>query len=99
MRPRLQQQQRKWFMPLMVVTVIMSAIITLAIAPSGQVNSVAGSYYDLLADAFVHGQLHLRIKPAPELLALSDPYDPETNWRYRLHDALLYQKWMGVLSG
>jgi len=91
MRPRLQQQQRKWFMPLMVVAVIMSAIITLAIAPSGQVNSVAGSYYDLLADAFVHGQLHLRIKPTPELLALSDPYDPETNWRYRLHDALLYQ--------
>lgn len=32
-------------------------------------------YYDMLADAFRHGQLHLLETPPPELLALPDPYD------------------------
>jgi hypothetical protein len=47
--------------------------------------------YDLLADAFLHGQTHLLVRPAPELLALPDPYDPAANAPYRLHDALLYR--------
>ncbi|MCX5848682.1 MAG: hypothetical protein NTW65_04465 [Deltaproteobacteria bacterium] len=48
-------------------------------------------YHDLLADAFLHGQLSLLIEPRPELLALDDPYDPVANARYRLHDASLYK--------
>jgi hypothetical protein len=47
-------------------------------------------YYDLLADAFLHGQTHLRVEPAPALLALPDPYDAVANQPWRLHDAILY---------
>jgi len=47
-------------------------------------------YYDMQAQAFLHGQLDLLQKPSPELLALPDPYDPTQNSPYRLHDAVLY---------
>lgn len=53
---------------------------------------VPTGYHQLLADAFLHNQLYLRLKPAPELLALSDPYHPLLNTLYRLHDASLYQE-------
>ena len=33
-------------------------------------------YYSLLADAFAHGQLSLRLAPPAELAHLADPYDP-----------------------
>ncbi|HEV3255774.1 MAG TPA: hypothetical protein VG013_02725, partial [Gemmataceae bacterium] len=49
------------------------------------------AYYDLLADAFLHGRTALPLRPDPKLLSLPDPYDPEQNREYRLHDALLYQ--------
>jgi hypothetical protein len=52
--------------------------------------SFHGGYYDLQAQAFLKGQLDLLVKPSPELLALSDPYDPNQNGNLRLHDALLY---------
>ena len=32
-------------------------------------------YYNLLANAFVHGQVSLEVKVPPQLLALPDPYD------------------------
>jgi hypothetical protein len=47
--------------------------------------------YSLLANAFYNGQTYLRQPPAPQLLALNDPYDPEQNSPYRLHDASLYK--------
>jgi hypothetical protein len=47
-------------------------------------------YYPALTDAFLHGQLSLRIKPPPQLLALPDPYDPIAAQRYRWHDVALY---------
>jgi hypothetical protein len=47
--------------------------------------------YNQLADAFYNQQTYLRQAPAPELLALKDPYDPEQNAPYRLHDASLYK--------
>lgn len=51
-------------------------------------------HYDLLADAFLAGQLHLTTMPSPELLALPDPYDPRQNVNFRVHDASLYDgKW------
>ncbi len=48
------------------------------------------NYYDWLADAFLAGQVHLKIAPAPELLALPDPYDPEQHFHYRVPDLSLY---------
>jgi hypothetical protein len=46
--------------------------------------------YNLLTDAMVHGQLHLRVEPDPGLFELADPYEPTRNVRVRLHDASLY---------
>jgi hypothetical protein len=36
------------------------------------------SDFDLLAEAFVHGQANLPVEPSPQLLALSDPYGMES---------------------
>ncbi len=50
-------------------------------------------YYGHLAEAFAAGQLHLKLTPSPELLALPDPYDPFANAPFRareLHDHILY---------
>ncbi len=44
----------------------------------------------MLAEAFVHGQTSLLLKPRPEMFALHDPYDPKENNAYRLHDATFY---------
>ena len=49
------------------------------------------AYFDLQADAYVHGQLSLLRQPDPRLLALSDPYDPAQNKGLRLHDASLFR--------
>ena len=46
--------------------------------------------YEYLAEGFLRGHAHLSIEPAPELLALRDPYDPAANAPYRLWDASLY---------
>ena len=46
--------------------------------------------YTRLTDALLHGQTSLRLRPPPELLALKDPYDPNQNAPYRLHDATLF---------
>jgi hypothetical protein len=53
-------------------------------------NGVDG-YYDLLARAFAQGQLRLPVEPAPELLALSDPWSDRINRPYRLLDTVLYK--------
>ena len=49
-------------------------------------------YYDLLGRAFANGQLRLPVEPAPQLLALSDPWSDEINRPYRLLDTVLYQR-------
>ncbi len=46
-------------------------------------------YYQLLVRGWKKGQLHLDKAPAPELLALADPYDPAQNGPHRLGDAKL----------
>lgn len=49
-------------------------------------------YYNLLADAFLAGQLPLLIRPHTELVRLADPYKPEANAPFRAHlDFSLYQ--------
>jgi hypothetical protein len=35
-----------------------------------------GAYYGLMADAFLAGQVYLKITPPPELATLADPYEP-----------------------
>src|SRR5687767_4877360 len=47
-------------------------------------------YHQMMAEAFLAGQTSLLIRPAPELLALPDPYDPQANAPYRVHDLSLY---------
>jgi hypothetical protein len=47
--------------------------------------------YALLARSFSHGKIDLPVEPRPELLSLSDPYDPVANNAYRLQDASLYK--------
>src|SRR5206468_7160345 len=49
------------------------------------------SFYNVLADALRHGQLHLRIEPRPEMFELMEPYEPARNDPFRLHDASLYK--------
>jgi hypothetical protein len=51
-------------------------------------------FHNLVADALVHRQAALTIKPAPGLLKLKDPYDPVANAPYRgqgIHDLSLYK--------
>ena len=48
-------------------------------------------HYSSLAEGMLSGHLSLSIKPPAELLNLPNPYDPEQNGRYALHDASLYQ--------
>lgn len=55
-----------------------------------ELGSDQQDYYNLLADAFRAGQLHLQVEPSAQLLALDDPYDPAQNAALRLHDASLY---------
>ena len=56
-----------------------------------QFRGANSGYYGLLTDGFLAGHLYLTVMPAPELLALADPYDPVTNSRYRVHDMSLYR--------
>ena len=48
-------------------------------------------YFNLLTDAFLHGQADLLVDPSPRLLALDDPYDPAQNITARLHDLSFYE--------
>ena len=66
--------------------------VVIADAGTGALTTTRStSYYNLLTDAFLHGQTSLLVKPRAELLALRDPYDPRANSAYRMHDALLYK--------
>lgn len=48
-------------------------------------------FYNLLTDALLHGQLHLREEPDPGLFEMAEPYEPSRNVHVRLHDASLYK--------
>jgi hypothetical protein len=51
-------------------------------------------FHNLVADALVHRQAELTIKPPPGLLKLKNPYDPVANAPYRgqgIHDLSLYK--------
>jgi hypothetical protein len=74
-----------------VIGAVMLVYVWLASAGSLRSWYCYTAYYDLLADAFLHGRTALPLRPDPQLLALADPYDPDQNREYRLHDALLYR--------
>ena len=52
------------------------------------------AYTNRQAEAFSRGQIHLVLRPAPGLVALADPYDPDANRPYRrgvgVHDTVLF---------
>lgn len=52
----------------------------------------SGTYisHNHLAEAFLAGKLHLLRDPDPQLLQLSDPYEPRQNYVYKWHDASVY---------
>lgn len=48
--------------------------------------------YQMLADALRSGQTSLLIKPSAQLLALPDPYDPQTHQPYIVTDTSLFEE-------
>jgi hypothetical protein len=50
----------------------------------------AWHHYEFLVDGFLQGHASLSVEPAPELLRLPDPYNPDQNGPWRLWDASLY---------
>jgi hypothetical protein len=48
-------------------------------------------YYPLLTEGFLHGQLNLLTDPSPELLRLSDPWDPVKAGKLRLPDVTFFK--------
>jgi hypothetical protein len=48
------------------------------------------NYYNLLAESLIKFNVAMPIKPSAELLALSDPYNPILNEKFRAHDLSLY---------
>jgi hypothetical protein len=49
------------------------------------------AFYNLMTDALLHGQLHLREEPEPGLFEMAEPYEPSRNVHVRVHDASLYK--------
>lgn len=55
-------------------------------------NRDLGGYYNLAARGFGQGHLYFPVSPPAELLALANPWDSTVNTRYRLHDAVLFNR-------
>ncbi len=53
---------------------------------NGPVSNLDSQFYNLQADSFLSGQLHLPLEPSSELIKLPNPYDPEANAEYRGSD-------------
>ena len=73
-----------------IVVLVLIFYIWTATGGTNSFNSNQNSYYNLLTDAFLSGHLYLPVEPRTELLALPNPYDPNTGHGLRLHDASLY---------
>ena len=80
-------------LPLAAVTLVLALFYSWT-ASNGRTFGLGqpqDGFYNMMTDALLHGQLHLREEPDPELFELSDPYDATRNSRMRLHDASLYR--------
>lgn len=60
------------------------------VAAGGISTPVPGAYYGLLVDAYLDGQLHLKLEPDPALKLLKNPWAGNQGVR-RIHDATYYQ--------
>ncbi|PAW86773.1 MAG: hypothetical protein B9S26_15240 [Opitutia bacterium Tous-C4FEB] len=66
------------------------AVITALTLRSEAYRLLSYHAYPLLAQALISGHTALPIEPHPQLLQLSDPYNPQLNQPYRLQDLPLY---------
>lgn len=88
------QQSRLWLLPVLAAV----ALVYLYWSSAGRLDAgrnwpAYSAFFDLLAEGFRRGHLHLPIDPAPELLAAPNPYD-RAYGRYWLVDATLHDgKW------
>lgn len=75
------------------LTVILYVVLAYLFYPALHLtaNKVPDSLYQYLTESFLSGHLHLLDPPIPELMKLSNPYDPTLNRPYKLYDASLYQ--------
>jgi hypothetical protein len=64
---------------------------TASMIPGDFFSRQPAGYYGLQTQGFIKGQINAAITPAPELLALKDPYDPVVNAPYRAHDMTLFR--------
>ena len=87
--------RREWVLPPGIFLFAAIAAFYVWTATSSQYAFVWGTkkpdHYNLLAEGFLSGHLHLAVDPPKELLALPNPYDPVANAPYRLHDVSLYK--------
>ncbi len=54
-------------------------------------QACSDGWYNLLVDGLLKGQVNFPVEVNPNLLTLSDPYDPAQNGPYRLHDMAYYK--------
>ena len=89
-RPRLQTLRRERWLVWILLTAIGWSYFRDARVGGGFTSTQPPSYYGLLTEALVAGQVHLKLIPDPKLLRLADPYaGPQgTN---RPHDMSFYR--------
>jgi hypothetical protein len=89
--PFLDGRQRALMIVLFVGISVLHFLTAYVPGPASNWAGKTSEYYPLLTDAFLAGKTSLLVEPDPRLLALRDPYDPNLNGLYRLHDASLYK--------
>ena len=83
--------------PLLTAVAVPAAVVAFYVwtaASTGSPFQRAGAqtgYYNLLTDGFLAGHLYLKLAPAPQLVALPDPFDLAANAPYRVNDLSLYR--------
>jgi hypothetical protein len=75
----------------LIVCIALSYFVHSCFRPVGEILGRTAEYHALQARGFLAGRTSLPVEPAPELLALKDPYDYKVNQPYRLHDTSLYR--------
>lgn len=74
-----------------LIIILLFSVLYLGIAlprPIGPTpNGKTTELYALSARGLLSGHARLAVEPEPEILGLSNPYDPAANGHYRVHDA------------
>lgn len=85
---------------LMLILLLIASTATLVVLmPAGTFfTRTAQDYYGWQTDAYLSGQLHLKIAPRPEMLALENPWST-ANAPYYIRDLALYDGRYYVYSG